>query len=297
MRRKKLEKMSFVDIIESALLYALHPRYLAVMFTYNFLSISLVLYFILRLVLLASERGVLNLPGNSELLGALTVVFTYLILASITIAVVGAMLKGAFLANASSWFAGRRENLKQDLNYSAGRLPGIILLYLILSVFNLGGHIFELLKIPILRDVYTALIAIIFWFAMPILIINKQGATASIKSSWETFKKKYADMIVYWLAGTFTSVLISTLFFAPLVILTIKAVFATTNPLEISSQINNIMSSPAAFQAFMNQLPHKIFELRVPLSLAYILSVIGLSFTSLFWYAYTVAIFRRTFKR
>jgi hypothetical protein len=293
MPAKQLKKMGFVDVVENSLLYALHPRYLAVMFTYNFIALSLILYFVLRLIT-AFKAGFVTNNVSNELFAAFAVVFIYLMFAGIVISIVNLIFKGAFIGNAHSWFTGKRSNLKNDFAYSARRLPGMLLLYTILFIFSMVGYVFELTRVSFLRDVYMALLMIIFWFALPTLIIKKQGAIASLQNSWRTFREGYSDMIVYWVAGALINIVISTLFFAPLALLVMKLLFGTANILEISTQLDTFLSSPTALSSVFVELPDKIYASRVPLFLAYTLNVVGVSLTSLFWYAYTVAIFRKT---
>lgn len=281
---KKQSKMNFVNIVEKSLLYAIHPRYLGIMFAFNLIFISIIFYILLRLL----SAFLLGEPITE--IGSL---FASLLLVSIGAGVIGLALKAGFIRNVNLWFAGKKLNFKNDISYSVRRLPGLILLSIILIVLNSIGYIFELVNLAILRDVYTAILAIIFWFAVPFLMIKKQDAVVAIKNSWSLFKKKYADMVVYWIVGTLINVMISTMFLAPLVIMTLNVLFGTANPAEIFNQVSTISDSPAQVQAFISEVPSKIEAARVPIALTYLISIFGISFTALFWYAYTVAMFRR----
>ncbi len=292
MTPRNVQRKGFIGMVEDAFLYALQPKHLMVIFTYNFISLSLILYFVLRLLWVYRTSFLMGVAEN-ELMKMLAVVFSYLIFAGIVIDITGLVVKGAFFRNAHSWQRKRKENMLEDFIYSARRLPGMILLGLVLFIFHSFGYVFTLAGAEILDNLYSIVLSIVFWFALPFLIIKKQSAVASIQNSWKIFRKKYADMAVYWIAGSFINLILSFLFLAPLVLVILKMLFGTANIFELSAQMNLFLSSPGSVQTLIISLPEKIYAYRISLFLTYLLNIAGMSITALFWYAYTVAVFRR----
>ena len=102
------------------------------------------------------------------------------------------------------------EMISKSLKFGANKYLSILLATIIVAVISIIVGI-----VPYVGWIFSIIIALVFFFFMQGIVVDKMGFATTLESSWKIFKKKPLQVFISWLLITIVTLAIYFIFSIP----------------------------------------------------------------------------------
>lgn len=213
-------------IISSGLKFCIEPKRWLPFFAIDSIVLMLAGMYLISNVNVFSEFAAANTGGVPPNIALVTGTASVLIILGIVWFFARLYIKGALIYQSF-----KPKDFNKSFDVSKERFFTLLAIAIIMSVISGLAGMF-----PYVGWIVSVLVALMFFFAMPIAVIKKRKFDDSLSESVEIFRKRAADVFVSWLLMVIVSGVIVFIFAIPALI----TMFNSIMPVIIAAQGNNI---------------------------------------------------------